>query len=204
MAGTLLSQIKRMQTRKLDPRSIALLEKSQGSAIWYDKELFPVEYHEAFFELLSKFELVYWMETISKYLVPSGLMNEHLSNENALVMWNTTSEHATKIRRLHFSRFFPIGLFHRLIVQILSYYHSKGDKFVNYAIWKSGIILCWEDVNMKIEQSNLAIQVHLQANNPYDMTGVDETLGRVISFIVKAIESNYPGKFSLNSIFILL
>lgn len=194
MAGILLAQVKRMKARKSDPRSIAFVDKSQGASIWYDKELFPIEYHEAFFEILSKFELVYWMDSVSKYLVPSGLVEEKLSNEHSQ-LWNIhqSKDHAIKIRRLQFTRFFPIGLFHRLIVQLLQFYYSKGKKFINYALWKTGIVLFWDDAILTIEQLNLAIQIQIQANNPFDITSVDTILSELLTFITTTIESNYPG-----------
>lgn len=194
MAGTFLVQFRRLHTKRemIDHRNVALLDKSQASIIWFDKTLFPENYHEAFFELLKKFELVYWMEAVSKFLVPSGLLDEKWSSESQV--WSTSTDCAIKIRKLRFSRFFPIGLFHRLIVQLLQYFHSNGDVFINYALWKSGIILSWDNVAIRVEQQSLAIIIQVQSSDCYDIFSVDKKITQLIHLVTKTIETNFPGK----------
>lgn len=191
MAGTLLFQIKRInaQSGETDPRITALLEKSQASNIWYEKELFPEVYYEAFFELLSKFELIHWMESYSKYLVPSGLSDSKLGNAVATKL-HLLADGKTKSRKLEFSRFFPIGLFHRLIVKILQFY--SNEKFSNYAIWKSGIILGWENGSIEFEQSDLFIHITSKST---ENSWIDTKMLDLVQIAIKMITENFPGEY---------
>jgi hypothetical protein len=186
MAGTFLYRSKSILKNSNDPRFQALFDKKSASNIWRDSKLFPSDQYEAYFEIMSKFELVYWMENVSRYLVPSLLSegdSSFVSKDSALL---------SKKRTFRFSSILPIGLFYRLLIQILHLYLSGGDAFTDYLPWKHGLVLTWNQGLVSIEESEL--ELHLSAKGR-SLTWIDKKLSEILSIAKSLIDDNFPGIF---------
>jgi hypothetical protein len=189
MAGVFLVKAKSTQRNKSDARYVALFEKKNAVHVWRDSILFPPEHHEAFFELLSIFELVYWMEGVSKYFVPS-LLSDIDSGVKPIKDPNSI----TKKRSLRFSWLFPIGLFHRLIINVIRFYCSGKDVFSDYLPWRSGILLVWNYGTISLEEAELELHITCSGTS---LSWIDKKMSEVIDIATSMISLNFPGTFKI-------
>lgn len=185
MAGIFLTRAKSTAFGS-DPKAVPLFDKSKSHLVWRDQTLFPKDMHDAFFELLAKFELLYWMESASKYFVPSFLGDE----ASPAVKEIKNANLVTKRRMFRFQWMLPVGLFHRLQIQALAFYSSDQEPFQDYHPWKSGLILMWGMGYVILEERELELQLCAKGKT---LAWIDKKMQEILKIAKELIETNFPG-----------
>lgn len=171
-----------------DPRSVALFDREEAPHVWRNPKIFNKENYDAYFELLSKFELVFWLDRASKYLVPSLLPE---SQRNPLKA-SKEVHLAMKKRSIRFSSIFPIGLFHRLMIQLLQVY-SNSDSFSDCHFWRTGLNLIWSQGHVSIYEEPL--QLIIEVKGKVLSQWIDTKMEEVLQVAKRLISTNFPGEY---------